>query len=291
MKRQIIVIGMARSGTSLVSHLLGSSPETYCEIEPHMVWKSGSFWYLGDEVYSGSEKKITWIRKKLLSNVKDKILVEKSPPNCLRPSLVHSVFPEAKVVYIERDPIRCIDSNYKRSLNKDSLKLSIVLKKYFLYSGSTDLSGAIGRRSIFSQLGIEDIIPFIYYSLRMFFIRNISRSLPFGPKITGYRSYVKKNGLLDYHVRVYIESLKRKKIFEKLYGKNMAVFKLEKLFYDTEETRRLYDFCGLNYHMDLVQEALISVNKSRVEKALEKGERDEEIERLIQKYRYQERSK
>jgi len=44
-KCPIVVIGMARSGTTLASHLLGCSPEVYSEIEPHVLWKCGSFRY------------------------------------------------------------------------------------------------------------------------------------------------------------------------------------------------------------------------------------------------------
>ena len=137
--KPILIVGMARSGTTLVSHILGSLPGVHIEVEPHALWKSGNYKYFNDEEYDITPSIINYIRKKFAENLGDKILIEKSPINALRPDLVHAVFPEAKIVYIERDPVRCIYSNYSRSVKKDSFRLSITLKKYFLYTGSKDL--------------------------------------------------------------------------------------------------------------------------------------------------------
>jgi len=130
----IVIVGMARSGTALVSHVLGSLPNVHTEIEPHALWKSNNFKYLNDEEYDITEKIVKNIREKLTNNLNGQRLVEKSPINSLRPYLVHAVFPDAKIVYLEREPVRCIYSNYIRSLKKDSFKLSIILKKYFVYT-------------------------------------------------------------------------------------------------------------------------------------------------------------
>src|SRR5436190_10820634 len=150
----VIIIGMARSGTALVSHVLGSLPKVHIEVEPHGLWKSGNFKYLNDEEYDINEKIVNNIRKKLTGNLNGKRLIEKSPINTLRPYLVHAVFPNAKIIYLERDPVRCIYSNYSRSLKKDAFKLSIILKKYFVYTGSRDLSGAISARKLSKQISL-----------------------------------------------------------------------------------------------------------------------------------------
>jgi hypothetical protein len=36
----IIIVGMARSGTALVSHVLGSLPNVHTEIEPHCIMET-----------------------------------------------------------------------------------------------------------------------------------------------------------------------------------------------------------------------------------------------------------
>src|SRR4026208_2464215 len=114
-KTPVLIIDMARSGTTLVSHILGSLPGVHIEVEPHALWKSGNFKYLDDEEYDATDEIAAKIRKKFTKDLAGKTLIEKSPINCLRPYLVHKVFPEAKIVYIERDPVRCIYSNYNRS--------------------------------------------------------------------------------------------------------------------------------------------------------------------------------
>jgi len=283
---ELIVIGMARSGTTLVAHLLGCSQETYCEIEPHILWKTGDFSSLADDHYTIKPKRIDWIRTQLRSKVKNKILVEKSPPNCLRPKLVHSVFPDAKIIYIDRDPVRCINSNYKRSKNRDSLKWSIILKKYILFAGSSDLAGAIGKRTIFNQLRIGDIISFSLYFCRLFYLKNFLHTLPFGPKINNFSNYIKKNGLLRYHVNVYMQSLKHKNTFKSLYGKKMEVFKLEGIQSNVEEIRRLYDFCELQLNDEEFSEATKAICSTRTSIASEKGEFDNEIISIMSAFQY-----
>ena len=137
----IVIVGMPRSGTTLVSHLLGSLPEVHLEIEPHVLWKAGNFSYLADDEFDIKPDCTAWIRHKLLAASEGRVLVEKSPVNSIRPQLVHAVLPDAKIVFVERDIVRCVDSNLKRSFGKDSFKFSIILKKYFRYTGSQDLEG------------------------------------------------------------------------------------------------------------------------------------------------------
>ena len=203
---------MARSGTTLVSHILGSLDNIHTEVEPHALWKSGNFKYLNDEEYDITSAIVNNIRRKFLKDVGNKVMIEKSPINSLRPKLVHAVFPEAKIVYIERDPVRCIYSNYSRSVKKDSFKLSITLKKYFLYTGSDDLEGAISDRKLLEQISLNDLPDLVLYTLKMFYLRQF-KVLPFGPKLKNFIQIVKEKGLLGYHVEVYKRTLEYKKQF------------------------------------------------------------------------------
>ena len=50
MAAPIVIIGMSRSGTTLVGRLLESQPDVHLETEPHMLWKAGSFAHLADDV-------------------------------------------------------------------------------------------------------------------------------------------------------------------------------------------------------------------------------------------------
>lgn len=273
---------MARSGTTLVSHILGSHPQTHIEVEPHALWKSGNFQYLDDETFDISVPVINNIRSRFLKTLpKGKMLIEKSPINSLRPGLVHAVFPEAKIIYIERNPVRCIHSNYKRSVEKDSFKLSIILKKYFVYTGSKDLDGAISKRNIFKQLRVRDYPTFLTYALKMLYLRSFENKLPFGPKLKGFRQMVAKKGLLPYHVEVYRHSEKYKAHYKALYKNNLEVFKMEDIMKHPDEIKRMLDFVDLQYTQSWIQDISASFDKGRVQKAIRSNDIDVEIQELL----------
>jgi len=278
-----IIIGMARSGTTLASHLLGLLPETHLEIEPHVLWKCGDFSCLHDSDAKRKPEDILWIRRKLTEAVPNgKILVEKSPVNCLRPNTVHSVFPDAKIIYIERDPVRCIYSNISRSLKRDSFKLSIILKKYFFYTGSGDLGGAIGKRKLYQQLRFKDLFSFCLYCLRMIWIRNVMKLLPFGPKINNFKNIVKNKGILFYHVAVFKEAERCKSIFKKNYGERICFFKMEDLQTKPSEIQKLYDFCDFNVEMKEIESSLKTLDIKKVQGATKKSEMDDQIRALLE---------
>ncbi len=277
----VLIVGMARSGTTLVSHILGSMPNVHIEVEPHALWKSGNFQHLSDEEYIVNDDISHFIRSKILDAAKGKNIVEKSPINCLRPLLVHAVFPEAKIVYIERDAVRCINSNYKRSLTNDSFKFSITLKKYFIYTGTKDLDGAISSRKLFQQIKFSEIFSFIKYSTYMLWQRQVKKCLPFGPKVKKFASITKEKGLLYFHTLVYKKSLLYKNKYKALYGNQMESFSMEKIMNDPSETERLISFTGLPCPSGTIENILLTLDKERVAAAVKKSEVDDEIRRLL----------
>ncbi|MBG9375475.1 sulfotransferase [Panacibacter sp. DH6] len=284
MSKPILIIGMARSGTTLVSHILGSLPGVHIEVEPHALWKSGNFKYLSDEEYDADDQVAAQIRKKFLLNLGAKRLVEKSPINSLRPYLVHKVFPEAQIIYIERNAVRCIYSNYSRSLKKDSFKLSIILKKYFLYTGSKDLQGAISERGLLKQISINDLPRFVRYTARMLYLRQVAKALPFGPKIRNFAQVVQQKGLLYYHVAVFKAAQKYKAIYENLYGENMQVFRMEDIMTDQNEIKRMLDFAGLSYTDKWLSDIQASFDNERVKESSAPKKIDAEINDLLNSF-------
>lgn len=279
-KNPILIIGMARSGTTLVSHILGSLDNVHPEIEPHALWRTGNFKYFNDEDFDIKENIVKRIREKLSETLNGKILLEKSPINSLRPSLVHAVFPDAKIIYIQRDAVRCIYSNYVRSIKKDSFKLSIIVKKYFFYTGSKDLSGAISSRKLHQQLSLSDIPGFLFFTTKMFYLRAFS-VLPFGPKIRNFENITKQKGLLGYHVEVFKKSMDYKKEFQKIYGDNMQVFDMEKIMLDKNEIERLVNFAGLDYKETWGNEIQKTLDAERIKDSTKEHKEDEEIRRLL----------
>ena len=277
----VIIVGMARSGTTLVSHILGSLPNVHIEVEPHALWKSGNFKYLSDEEYDTNDIIIENIRKKFFVSLGEKRLVEKSPINCLRPYLVHKVFPEAKIVYVERDAVRCIYSNYSRSLKKDSFKLSIILKKYFVFTGSEDLKGAISERGLLKQISLSDLPLFAWYTAKMLYLRQFTGTLPFGPKLKDFAKIVKEKGLIYYHTAVYKAAQKYKNIYQDLYGNQMQAFRMEDIMNDKQEIRRMLNFLEFEYNEKWLQDIYDTFDTERVKESSEPRAVDKEIESML----------
>jgi hypothetical protein len=281
----IVIIGMSRSGTTFVGRLLESQPGVHLETEPHMVWKAGSFAHLGDDEVDDDAEAAAWIRHTLLSAAGEKTLVEKSPVNCLRPDLVHRVFPDARIVYVERDAARCIDSNYRRTLNRESLKPSIVIRKYLGPRRTERNFGAhldaTGGRALHRQIRPRDWVPFAIYTARLVWLRQTRGPLPFGPKTEGFVDVVRRDGSLAYHVEVFRIAKERKARFVALYGDRLASFRLEALQSDPTEIERLYAFCGFPVDRSSIDEMVERFDPDLVERASRSGPYDEEILRLM----------
>jgi Sulfotransferase family len=281
----IVIIGMSRSGTTLVGRLLERHAGVHLETEPHMLWKAGSFRHLADDVVEDDPKAAAWIREALLSAAGSRTLVEKSPVNCLRPDLVHRVFPDARIVYIERDAARCIDSNYRRTLNEESLKPSTVFRKYLApRRGNGDLGAhldATGGRKLRDQVRPSEWPMFAFYASRLMWVRKTKGPLPFGPKTEGFVDIVRRSGALGYHVQVYRIAQDRKARFEALYGDHLASFRLESLQTDPDEIARLYAFCGFPVDRSSIADTITGFDDGLVERASRPGPHDEEIQRLM----------
>ena len=279
-KKIILVIGMARSGTTLCSHLLGIYPHAHIEVEPHAIWKAGNFNYLEDNTNKITPSISNWIREKIISSSEKEIILEKSTPNCIRPDLVHSVFPDAKIVYMQRNPVRCIYSNYQKSLQNISFDIKIILRKYLHQTGTEELGGAISNRKIYDELRWQDIPSFLWYVMKMFYLRNVLDILPFGPKIKNFHKIVKENGLLEYHVQVYKEAEKQIPAFCKLYGENICFFNLESLQNEKAEIKKLYDFCNFSVNDNSIDEIFDGIER---EKSVKPSEIDVKIQELLKK--------
>jgi tetratricopeptide (TPR) repeat protein len=124
--RPVFVLGMPRSGTSLVEQILASHPA---------VAGAGEFDFWSD-VVGGDEARI---RKEVLASDRRRKLatdylqvlkarhrtagyvVEKTPRNADYLGLIHSVFPNARIIYLRRDPIdtclSCYFQNFSLALN------------------------------------------------------------------------------------------------------------------------------------------------------------------------------
>ena len=119
--RPIFIVGMPRSGTSLVEQIISSH---------NSVHGAGELTYFKEAVTPSLEEFInkktkTISKKNLLSiredylnslnnlNVPENIITDKMPLNFRLIGLILSAIPEAKIIHLQRDPIATCWSNYR----------------------------------------------------------------------------------------------------------------------------------------------------------------------------------
>lgn len=107
-KRPLIILGAARSGTTLLGHLLARHPAVAYWEEPKHIWRAGHA-YRRHDVRSAEDatpKVATYIRRafgRFLSRTGKTHFAEKTPGNCFRVPFIAEIFPDAKFVHLIRD--------------------------------------------------------------------------------------------------------------------------------------------------------------------------------------------
>jgi len=102
-----LIIGCARSGTSILGELLSSHPDVRYIFEAHNIWEiAGPGENNSHRLTQGHATPcvIKSVRKWFLSQQGSaRLLVEKNPRNILRVPYIKKIFPEAKIIHIVRD--------------------------------------------------------------------------------------------------------------------------------------------------------------------------------------------
>ncbi|MDA1237481.1 MAG: sulfotransferase [Proteobacteria bacterium] len=126
-KQPIFIIGMPRSGTTIVEQLLSNHPN---------ICGAGELTFLNKAIVTANlndtqvnAKKIESVRvdyMKAISGLKysEKYIVDKMPQNFLYIGYIVNAFPEAKIIMLERDARATCWSNFKHYFAKKSLGYS-----------------------------------------------------------------------------------------------------------------------------------------------------------------------
>ena len=102
-----LVLGCARSGTSILGELIGSHPDVRYKHEAHSIWNKAG---LGENeshrltAEHATDKIKRKIRRRFeFEKGQANLFVEKCPRSVLRSPFIREIFPEAKLVHIFRD--------------------------------------------------------------------------------------------------------------------------------------------------------------------------------------------
>jgi Tfp pilus assembly protein PilF len=141
--RPIFIIGMPRSGTSLVHQILDNHSEVYGMGELNNLNKFAipllkAFEKDSQKNFSNSD--LTTLRDKYLdslpvSGLKENIIIDKMPLNFRHVGFILYAFPEAKIIHMTRDPMASCWSIYKNEFrgNAYSFNQSDIAAYYCLY--------------------------------------------------------------------------------------------------------------------------------------------------------------
>lgn len=122
-KKPIFIVGMPRSGTSLVHQIIDSHNKVHGAGELTVLSKViNEFFRNYDENNDISEDELLEIRKKYLQyisnlNIDENIFIDKMPLNFRHIGFIISAFPEAKIIHMNRDSMATCWSIYKYYFN------------------------------------------------------------------------------------------------------------------------------------------------------------------------------
>ena len=105
----VFVIGMPRSGTTLVDRIINAHSKGYGNGE------LGTFTYILDKFLLEPDFTVAQAREMYRLDQPRRaghVVVDKLPRNILAIGVIRSVFPDAKIVYVNRDKFQCLFSMY-----------------------------------------------------------------------------------------------------------------------------------------------------------------------------------
>ncbi len=116
--RPIFILGMPRSGTSLVHQIISSHPMVHGAGELNKIYKFAMPFIRDKENTALSEKNLLLFRKQYLEylgslGVSEKVIVDKMPINFRFVGFIIAAFPDAKIIHMKRDPMATCWSIYK----------------------------------------------------------------------------------------------------------------------------------------------------------------------------------
>ncbi len=204
LERPILVIGAARSGTSMVSGFFKLHPDVVVWIEPNYVWKRKFAW-LGHDAIPGkaatprhAEELRKYFRDHCLAHGGG-TLCEKTPSNSLRLDFVSRVLPGARFVHIVRDgrnaavSARAHWSGNLHQITRDPKYGASVSKLKVARYFATTMAAKAAQPAALRDL------PFYLPRLARYVRRHLGWKAPdvWGPRFPGIREAIRERSLIE----------------------------------------------------------------------------------------------
>ena len=196
----IFIIGPPRSGTTLLGTIFSKVGSVAYIEEPNFIWRS-SVPFRSHDVYTENDltpKKIQIIKQRMASKVHFKsglikLVVEKTPANCLRLDYLRAIYPEAKFIFIYREKTDITKSMSKKWLKEEdanSLKLDAIK------SHKVNHFRKMVRR--FTALNMVEVVSYLPRIVgELLFLLNIKKRKFWGVRYKGWQHDVSKQMSVD----------------------------------------------------------------------------------------------
>lgn len=194
--RPIVIVGAARSGTTVVGKILAGHPSVIYVEEPNVVWRYSNAQLDSDYIPAAlatppTIKYINRFFQRKLSVGQNRRLVEKTPSNSLRLAFVRQVLPNSKIIHVLRDG-RDVAFSALRKWDRE-------------IDGNSGLPGESKRfRYLRKQIDKVRMIPprdFAYYFGAIFnallFSWGIKKRSSWGPRLPNHRELVARYSRLE----------------------------------------------------------------------------------------------
>jgi tetratricopeptide (TPR) repeat protein len=125
--RPVFLLGMPRSGTTLVEQILASHPDVYGAGElSHVQRLAGEFGEFPAMVESLTAEQLSRAGDAYVAAIAplaggERYVVDKMPANFLYAGLIHLILPEARIIHCRRDPVDTCLSCYSKLFTKEQV--------------------------------------------------------------------------------------------------------------------------------------------------------------------------
>ena len=251
----VIILGAARSGTTMLANLLKKDARVIYVGEPKYVWKYKNF-RVGHDMLT-KEHITPEIREHIVNYFTDQfyknngeILLEKTPSNSLRFEFVYNIFPNAKYIHIIRNGVDVAFSAKKRWMGEYT-ETELAHKKN-LKNISKATNKRLKRKWKSSEAHLIDILKDLKYSLPLFLNNNgFKKHSVWGPCYPDIYKDYKTLELIEVcslQWKHSVESVLEFKDSQSFAGAYHEIRYEDIVAGDMQKVKEMFDFTGINFN-------------------------------------------